>query len=271
MKILYFTATGNSLYVAKSLGDQLFSIPQMMKEGKFEFTDDVIGIVFPLHEWKVNSYVEDFLKQAKFNCDYLFAITTYGVYTGAVGSHLQDLGSKYGYKFDYINKVQMVDSYLYGFDMDRQVKIEGKKEIEKQIAAIKGDIESRKKWEMKERSVDKAATNFMRRRVEKPKAENHLAGIKKRIIIEESCVKCGVCVKVCPLDNISLDEASGEIKLANKCISCLACVQNCPQKAIQLKGQRSRARFRNRHVTLGEIIKSNDQTPAKSLDRSQNK
>lgn len=37
MKILYFTATGNSLYVAKRLGGECYSIPKLMKEGQFEF------------------------------------------------------------------------------------------------------------------------------------------------------------------------------------------------------------------------------------------
>lgn len=34
MKILYFTATGNSLYVAKSFGDEYYSIPKLIKEGQ---------------------------------------------------------------------------------------------------------------------------------------------------------------------------------------------------------------------------------------------
>lgn len=43
MKILYFTATGNSLYIAKSIGGELYSIPKMVKEGTSEFTDKKIG------------------------------------------------------------------------------------------------------------------------------------------------------------------------------------------------------------------------------------
>lgn len=35
MTILYFTATGNCLYVAKQLGGELLSIPQLMKNGTF--------------------------------------------------------------------------------------------------------------------------------------------------------------------------------------------------------------------------------------------
>lgn len=47
MKILYFTATGNSLAVAKKLGGELISIPQAIKNNQYEIKDDVIGFVFP--------------------------------------------------------------------------------------------------------------------------------------------------------------------------------------------------------------------------------
>lgn len=49
MKLLYFTATGNSLYIAKSFGGELISIPSMVKSGTFEFSDDKIGIIFPVY------------------------------------------------------------------------------------------------------------------------------------------------------------------------------------------------------------------------------
>ena len=49
MKILYFTSTGNSLYVAKSLGGEVYSIAKMLKRGKLEFKDEKIGFVFPVY------------------------------------------------------------------------------------------------------------------------------------------------------------------------------------------------------------------------------
>lgn len=54
MKIYYFTATGNSLYVAKKikegLGDcELISIPSALKEENFNVEDKVIGFVYPIH------------------------------------------------------------------------------------------------------------------------------------------------------------------------------------------------------------------------------
>ncbi|CAG4707272.1 Uncharacterised protein (plasmid) [Enterococcus faecalis] len=59
MTILYFTATGNSLYVAKRLGGKLISIPQMIKENKYEFSDERIGgtwnIETKMHGRKANN------------------------------------------------------------------------------------------------------------------------------------------------------------------------------------------------------------------------
>ena len=45
--ILYFTGTGNCLYVARQLADEhteLLSIPQLVKQGRYTFEADEIGI-----------------------------------------------------------------------------------------------------------------------------------------------------------------------------------------------------------------------------------
>ena len=174
MKILYFTATGNSLYIAKSMGGELLSVPQMIKEGAYEFTDEKIGIVFPVHGWGVPSYLVDFLKKATFNCDYLFAVATYGIYSGAVAKHLTDIGSEAGFRFDYINRIKMVDNYLPGFDMKKQVEEEPKKEIEKQLAAVKSDVASAKQWILKEKFLQKVSFKYMKSRENKPFSKKRL-------------------------------------------------------------------------------------------------
>lgn len=64
--MFYFTATGNSLYVAKRIGRELYSIPQVVKEGRYKFEDDVIGFVFPCHGFGMARLVSDFIKKAKY-------------------------------------------------------------------------------------------------------------------------------------------------------------------------------------------------------------
>lgn len=46
--VFYFTAAGNSLYVAKQLDAAPVSIPQAVHEDDLAFQDDVIGIVCPV-------------------------------------------------------------------------------------------------------------------------------------------------------------------------------------------------------------------------------
>ena len=265
MKILYFTATGNSLYIAKSIGGELYSIPQMVKEGTFKFTDEKIGIIFPLHAWGVPSYVADFLKKATFNCDYLFAVTTYGIYSGAVAKHLTDIGNEAGFSFDYINRIKMVDNYVPTFDMKKEIEKEPKKQIEKHLAAVKSDIEASKKWILKENFLQKASFNYMARRGSKPFNKKRLKvhvygeGIENYIYVEDSCTQCGVCASVCPVDNIKMDNENGKISLSDRCFMCFACVHHCPSNAIHIKGEVNGNRFRNSNIKLSEIVNANSQ------------
>lgn len=263
MKILYFTATGNSLYIAKKIGGELLSIPEMDKEGIYEFTDDKIGIIFPIHAWGVPSYLVEFLKRVTFKCDYLFAIATYGIYSGAVAKHLKDIADEAGYSFDYINRIKMVDNYLPTFDMEKEIKKEAKKGIDNQLLMIKTDIEGSKRWILKENILQRSTFNYMKSRENKPfnrerlKVHVYGEGIDNYLEVEDTCSQCGVCSKVCPVDNISMDTENGKIKLSDKCFMCMACVHNCPSNSIHIKGQVSRSRYRNSHVTLKEIINSN--------------
>ena len=46
-------------------------------------------------------------------------------------------------------------------------------------------------------------------------------------VIEEKCDYCGVCVAVCPVDCIALDESNITID-NNICIDCDLCIDICP-------------------------------------------
>jgi len=140
MKVLYFTATGNNLYVAKKIGGEYYSIPKLIKEGQFEFEDEKIGIVFPVYNGGVPKIVEEFLSKATLKSKYIFGVTTYGAFSGASSRHLFEIGKRNAIKFSYINDLLMVDNYLPGFDMDKQVQKEPKKNIEENLMKIINDI-----------------------------------------------------------------------------------------------------------------------------------
>ena len=87
MKIFYYTATGNCLDVAKRIGGELYSIPQLLKENKLEFEDEAIGIICPTYMWSIPRIVVEFLEKAKFKTNYFFAVVTYGNIDGGATNH----------------------------------------------------------------------------------------------------------------------------------------------------------------------------------------
>ena len=73
-------------------------------------------------------------------------------------------------------------------------------------------------------------------------ALRHLVNVlvPKPYIIESKCVKCGVCVKMCPVNPKVVDWHNGEKDKAptykyKRCIRCYCCQELCPEGAIKLK------------------------------------
>ena len=71
--ILYFTATGNSLAVAKIIaeatGNRLFDMGAAFREGRFEVPveqGETLGFAFPTHAWSTPGLVDEFVRRVKF-------------------------------------------------------------------------------------------------------------------------------------------------------------------------------------------------------------
>ncbi len=52
----------------------------------------------------------------------------------------------------------------------------------------------------------------------------------KDVRIDESCVRCGLCARICPTGNLSLGENG--VEQAGRCMVCYRCVNACPKGAI---------------------------------------
>jgi ferredoxin len=63
------------------------------------------------------------------------------------------------------------------------------------------------------------------------------ANKKVALIDQVKCIKCGTCVKSCPVKAISKVETDGKVSYVvdpKKCISCATCVKGCPVKVISM-------------------------------------
>lgn len=252
MIILYFTATGNSLEVAKAFKDAtLVSIPQAIKTKQYHFKNEQIGVVAPIYGWNMTPYVTDFLKKADLECDYLFAILTYGKYAGSAPSRLYQFAQENGINFSYVNQIEMINNYMPVFEMEKQKQQHSKKNVAEHLKLIMTDVQNKKHL------IPKMKKGVVAPLIAKSKHFDVGEGVIASFKVNDKCNQCGTCSKVCPLGSIKIID--NRVHFGDACISCLACIHNCPQVAINISRQRSKGRYRNEHVSLAEIIKANQQ------------
>lgn len=254
MKIFYFTGTGNSLAVAKQFKAELLLTPQEIRLGQTVYEDEAIGVVFPLPLYCLNppKMVREFLSRAKFKTEYLFAIATYGNLAGAAMPELQKMVKTCGYQFDYRNTLLMVDNFLPNFEINEEISKLPMKKTEECLAGIVTDVAGRRrsipKATIKDKSLSAMCVPLMKQQDKGKTAESFL--------VNDSCVRCGICAKVCPAANISVSE---QVTFKKQCEGCYACIHACPQNAIHLKNEKSDARWRNPDVSLEELVCANQQ------------
>ncbi|WP_167957446.1 EFR1 family ferrodoxin [Anaerosporobacter faecicola] len=248
MTILYFSTTGNNIYVAKKFGGKAISMVQANKQEKLEFVDDQIGIVVPVYGLCIPPYVNEFLHKVTLRSPYIFGVVTYGFYAGATINQLEKIGKECGIPFAYINKLEMVENYLPGFEMEKEKKKHA--DVDEKLSLIINDVKEKQKKITRATVVGKFLTKTHEMKYAYPIG----IGTTTYFQVEDSCTGCGICGKVCPMDNIELKEKP---VFGQQCSSCMACTQNCPKNAIRMTNEKSRARYRNEHVSLEEIIKAN--------------
>lgn len=267
--VLYFTGTGNCLYVARQLAGkegEILSIPQLMRKKQFEIEADEIGLVYPIYGHMPPYMVREFIKKAQLKAEYKFAVLTYGMRKCNAVEIWDGISRKAGNVFDYIGTIVMVDNWLPNFDMNEQMKID--KHIPENLAKITSDLSNRRRWhEPVTQEEREQHEGFMSLSGLDPEV-GLLMKADRSFRVTDDCIHCGICTYVCPRGNYQLTGQG--VKMQGDCEFCFACIQNCPQRAIQFKKNEDgtwpdgseknpNARYRNENVSLMELKLANNQ------------
>ena len=253
--LFYYTGTGNSLWVArtlaKALGEtEVVSISGWMKE-KQPITSKVIGVVFPVHMWGVPAPIIRFIRELKaLSPDYLFAVA---VDAGQVANTLvqfKGLCKQNGLKLSAGYEVQLPSNYLpWGGAESKELQEKIITAAGQKIAAMLPEIQKRE-----EQPVEKGpfwqgiVFNFLYKI-----SFNQVHTLDGSFWVDEKCNSCGICRQVCPAENIILTE--GKPVWQHHCEQCLACIQWCPQKAIQYgKKTPGYERYHHPEVALKDMV-----------------
>lgn len=232
--ILYFSATGNSEFLAKSLGDELgdevvdlFSYIKEGRSGIFESAGPFV-LVCPTYSWRVPLFLSNYL----LTCDFMgsrdfYVVMNYGDSCGNAYYYIKEDLHKLGLNFKGLYGVKMPENYIMLFDLDSP---ETNKKI---IAGAKNEIGN--------------IASYIKNKVNFPKKKVSIVGKFQSAVINpiffkfiakdkkfyatDKCISCGLCEKVCVLNNISYED--GRPIWNSNCTHCSACISKCPVSAIE--------------------------------------
>lgn len=139
--LFYFTATGNSLFVAQKLDKKPISIPQELKKQNLLYQDDVIGIVCPIYAGELPRIVQKFIKYSSIKAKYVYLILTYGNDDTVACQWSKKFCENNNIHVNYIHTIKMVDNYLPTFNMDEQMNID--KHENEQIKTVIEEIQQK--------------------------------------------------------------------------------------------------------------------------------
>jgi len=254
--IFYFSGTGNSLQVAKDmavqLGDtDLISIPRLMNNNQIKVESESIGIIFPVYMCGLPLIVDNFIKKLNINnSTYVFAVANFGGMPGNALKQVNDLIKTKGAELNAGFIINMPGNYIvmYGaISKEDQIKAFEKEKIKVQQMVEIIKAKKNNEYEKSKIVIDRLIGPIFYKKINKIHTKDKL------FLAKDNCNGCGVCEKVCSVNNIEIK--NGKPNWNNNCEQCMACIQYCPQEAIEYdKKTIGRKRYRNPNITVQEMI-----------------
>jgi ferredoxin len=252
--LFYFSGTGGSLHAARRICKELpeFSpvpIAALRNEKIISVDSDAAGFVFPLYYAGLPNIVAEFVKKLEFAkpC-YIFAAVPCGLpWSGYALHQMKWLLRKKKQKLSTGFYIKMVDNFLPHFDMPAEDTLGA---VYAGVDGKLGSIVEAVRRREKTVEHEQALLLYPSHPIYMPK----LARNDRFYSVDDTCTSCGICRKVCPVNNVELKD--GKPVWLHSCEFCLACIQYCPQKAIQWKDiTQKKGRYHYKGVSAGEIAK----------------
>lgn len=235
--IFYFSATGNSKYIAEkianSLNEEIINIENCIKDNNYDFNlkdEQYLGIITPTYFWGLPIIVEEFMSKVHFensNNIYAFHIATYGTTSGASSKYMEKLLNKKEIILNGKYGIKMVDTWTPIFDVsdkEKNAKIEAT--TNEQIDKILHHIEKKEKIIFNNNSLPKFMANIYR------KTSYNNGGNTSKFKVSNKCIGCGLCARSCPSKAIEIKNGK-PVWIKEKCNLCLRCLHRCPKFAIE--------------------------------------
>lgn len=249
--VLYFSGTGNSRYAAErlagALGEELLALaPRLRAQDTAAVgTGARLVIVTPTYAWRIPRIVRDWLLRTPLRgAKQVWFVMTCGSEIGNAAKYNRALSAALGLQYMGTAQIVMPENYIAMFPVPdaeeaRRIVAAAEPALARAAAAIVAGAEFRApRRNLYDRFMSGTVNPLFYAAVVKARA--FAAG--------DACTGCGMCVRLCPLRNIRLEQ--GKPVWDKACTHCMACICSCPAEAIEY-GRRSAGKPRYRFEALG--------------------
>ena len=233
MLTLYFSGTGNTKYAAerfsKTLGFVCHSIEDDVDFAQLIGEHTRICVCYPIYGSRMpRIFKEFFASHSELMKDKeVIILATQLIGSGDGARAFVDAFPKNYFKVIYAEHINMPNNVCNFF-----------------LLSIKNGAQNDKKMKKANARIDKTCANIQNGKVIKRgfnvisrilglaqgAFEDMLNARGKSVRIDKDCSACGVCVTICPMKNLMMED--GKINHNDNCTICYRCVNICPKKAI---------------------------------------
>ena len=234
--VLYFSATGNTEFIAReiarSLNDSCINLLDRVKRQDHSplHSETPFIICAPVYVCEMPRFLSQYLRRQTFtgNRDVYFIFTS-GGYAGISGPHAKGIFRKKGMNWRGHAEFKMPRNYVASEAYPMLSPEEVRERILgscQQLPSVISDIQAGRNLAARHvflfETLITLPFNPIWCKFKMP---------AKDFYTTDKCIGCGKCAKLCPLNNISLQDRKPV--WGSHCTHCMACIGNCPTEAIE--------------------------------------
>lgn len=249
--IFYFSATGNSKYVAERIAKECHDMSQSIErhDGRIHLVKgEILGFVSPVYFWELPLLMRRFLENLQVDAGenpYVFFVATYGSVPGCCGEDAKKVLAAKNIILDAAFSVKMPDTWTPIFDLSNPVKVaKQNRDAEKSINSLIDEIQQR----IRGNHTAPKFPYFMRYITD---CFYRNARKTKYFKADSRCIGCTLCANQCPSHAIKMKNHY-PAWIEEQCALCLRCLHSCPKAAIKYgrNDTRKHGQYRNPNTSL---------------------